>query len=267
MKINLKAIILAAGEGKRLRPLTNNCPKCLVQLFGKSLHQWQIETFQKCGIFDISTVVGYMGNEVKTQNITYYTNPRFSETNMVETLFCAQEKLNDNAIVSYGDIIFEKKVLEKLIESKDDISVVVDLKWEKYWRKRFTDPLHDAESLTLDNRNHIQNIGQKVDSIKEIQGQYIGLMKFQGDGIKIINDFYTKSKNASFEGNNPLNPKLPFEKSFMTDFLQGIVDEGHKIKAIPIFNGWLELDSIDDYYLYNIMHKDGIISEFFNIND
>ena len=174
----MKAIILAAGEGKRLRPLTNNTPKCLVNLFGKSLLQWQIETFRSCQIDDISVVTGYLNEMIKFENITYFENPNFKTTNMVETLFCAKEKLSDSVIVSYGDIIFEKNVLQKLIDSDDGLSVVIDKNWKKYWETRFDNPLNDAESLVLDD-GYISNIGQKVNSIDQIQGQYIGLMKFQ----------------------------------------------------------------------------------------
>ena len=55
----MNAIILAAGKGERLQPLTNDKPKCLVELFGKSLLEWQIEAFQSSGITDITIVSGY----------------------------------------------------------------------------------------------------------------------------------------------------------------------------------------------------------------
>ena len=63
--------------------------------------------------------------------------------------------------------------------------------------------------------------------------------------------FYKKAKNESLKGNNILNPKLAFEKSYITDLLQALVIEGHKIKAIPIHGGWLELDTLHDYEIYN----------------
>ena len=69
---------------------------------------------------------------------------------MVESLFCASQELNEQTIVSYGDIIFEKKVLDKLIQSKADFSVVVDKNWKRYWEMRFDNPLDDAESLKID---------------------------------------------------------------------------------------------------------------------
>jgi len=258
----LKAIILAAGEGKRLRPLTDKVPKGLVNIFGKSLLEWQIDTYHSCNINDISIVTGYKGDMIKFPNVTYYRNEKYDSTNMVETLFCAREKLTDSVIVSYGDIVFEKNILDKLIASNEDYSVIIDKKWEHYWKKRFAEPLDDAESLLLDENNYITEIGQKTDRIEKIQGQYIGLMKFQNDALVFIQKFYDQLKKS---GKNPVNPHIPFERSYMTDFLQGLINEKRRLKAVFTDNGWLELDSIDDFQLYQNKFKDGTISEFISL--
>ena len=260
----MKAIVLAAGEGKRLQPLTLSSPKCLVNLFGKSILEWQLQVFRSCNINDISIVTGYLKDMIKFDDVTYFENPKFSTTNMVETLFCAKDKLEDSVIVSYGDIIFQKDVLQKLINSKDDISVVIDKKWKKYWEIRTTQPLNDVESLVLEN-GFIQNIGQKVSSLDEIEGQYIGLMKFQNEGLEFLKTFYHSAKNESFM-DNIMNPDIPFEKSYMTDLLQGLINSGCKLKAVLIENGWLELDNYHDYEVYNKKFKDKTIFEFFSLN-
>ena len=261
----MKIIILAAGEGTRLRPLTENIPKCMVKLFGKSILETQIETYRGCGISDISVVTGYLGNSINIDNIKYYRNPNFKNTNMVETLFCAKENLNDSVIVAYGDIVFERKILEKLIKSKDDISITIDTNWEKYWKTRFQEPLDDAESLRLDSNGYILDIGQKINEIEEIQGQFIGLMKFEQDGINNLKKFYEKVKKESTLGENPLNPNLPFEKSFMTDLLRGMIKSGYKLKSVPIENGWLEIDSYSDYQLYNNLQQKNLLKNFIDL--
>ena len=110
----MKVIILAAGEGKRLHPLTLNQPKCLVELFGKSILKWQIDVFNHFNITDITVVKGYMEEKINIPNLNYYVNKKFQDTNMVETLFTAREIMDDSIVVSYGDIIFEKHVFEKL---------------------------------------------------------------------------------------------------------------------------------------------------------
>ena len=263
----MEAIILAAGEGKRLRPLTNNTPKCLVNLFGKSLLQQQIETFRSCKIDDISVVTGHLNQMINFENITYFQNPNFKTTNMVETLFCAKEKLTNSVIVSYGDIIFEKNVLQKLIDSDDGLSVVIDKNWKKYWETRFDNPLNDAESLKIDTDDNITSIGQKTQKIDEIEGQYIGLMKFQNAGLEKIKKFYEKTGSQSTNNSNPLNPLVSFQQSFMTDFLQGLINDGCKLKAVEIENGWLELDTINDYNKYTELYSKNKLSEFIDLGN
>jgi choline kinase len=262
----LKAIILAAGEGRRLRPLTDNKPKCMVELFGKNLLDWKVNLLKKYGISDIIVITGYMSEKINLKQVRFYKNNLFETTNMVETLFCAREEFDDSLLIIYGDIIFEEKILEKILKSEDEISVVIDQNWKEYWKIRFNNPLDDAESLSLDKNGFIQNIGQKVNDIDDISGQYIGLIKFSKNSIQKILMFYDKMKEESKNGKNPLNENLSFEKSYMTDFLQAMINSGFKIKGIPVKNGWLELDSINDYETYQKLFNSGQIQKFFNLN-
>ena len=264
---NLKAIILAAGQGERLRPLTANIPKCMVDFFGKSILKRQIDIFQKLGIDDISVVTGYCDDKINVDNIKKFKNKNFMTTNMVESLFTAEEKLTDSVIVSYGDIIFESNIIQNLINSRHDISVVVDKNWKNLWNVRFENPLDDAESLVLDKNGLILELGQKVENIDNIQGQFIGLMKFQNDGLVDIIKFYKKMKLIANSSINPLNPNLPFEKSFMTDFLQGLIHNNQKLNAIIIKNGWLEIDSLKDYDLYKKMYSDKSLNKLISFEE
>ena len=185
---------------------------------------------------------------------------------MVETLFCAKEELTEDVIISYGDIIFEENVIKKLIQWQDDFAVIVDKNWEKYWKMRFQNPLSDAESLKIDNEGFIMNIGQRVSNSKEIEGQYIGLMKIRKNVIKNLKEFYEDKKMESKTGINPLNKEISFEQSFMTDLIQSLINSNYKIKAVPIFGGWLELDTIDDYELYEHMQNENTIEQLISIN-
>ena len=130
---------------------------------------------------------------------------------------------------------------------------------------RFDNPLDDVESLRIDENGLITNIGMKVNSLEEIQGQYIGLMKFKNEGVKNLKKIYKKAKLKSVKGVNLLNQNIPFEKSYMTDLIQAMINEGVKINAVKITNGWLELDSIDDYNLYQKKNNEGTISELISL--
>ena len=264
----MNAIILAAGKGERLSPHTLTKPKCMVELFGKTLLKNQLSVFRKCGIENICVVTGYKSEYIQYKNIDYVKNDNFMKTNMVESLFSAIDKFTESTIVSYGDIIFEEKILNKLLKSSHDFSIVVDKQWEKYWKIRFNNPLDDVESLKIDDDQNIISIGKKVKNLNDIQGQYIGLMKFQGNAISKIKSFYAKSKSIFQNTNvNPLNSKYSFENNYMTDFLQGLINDQQKLKAIEIENGWLELDTVDDYNLYVKKNLDKTLLEFYDYND
>ena len=264
----MKAIILAAGEGKRLRPLTENIPKCMVKLFGKSILERQVNLFKNCGINEICVVRGYNKEKINISDLKYYFNKKFDITNMVETLFCAKNEFNESIIISYGDIIYERKILDKLIKSNEDFSVIIDRNWEKLWKIRFENPLDDAESLKIDNRGYISDIGQNTKNVEDIEGQFIGLIKIQGDGLKILKSSYEKFREQAIKENkNPLNPNVSFEKSYMTDFLQGLIKDNHKLTPVFVNNGWLELDSMKDYEIYNKMFKNKKILEFIDLED
>lgn len=183
---------------------------------------------------------------------------------MVETLFCAEKELNESVIVSYGDIIYQKNILKKLIDSPDDFSVVIDKNWKNYWQIRFSNILDDVESLRLKD-GYIMDIGQKPNSLDNIDGQYIGLMKFQHNALSTLKTFYHNSKEQSKLGTNPLNPKIPFTKSYMTDLLQGLIHNGQNIKAIEINGGWLELDTLNDFEIYQKLYAQNSLKEFFNL--
>ena len=191
----------------------------MINLFGKSILEWQLEVFRSCKITEIVVVTGYLNNLINLPNVRYYNNPHYNKTNMVETLFTAKNELENSVIISYGDIIFEESVLKSLIDSKDEISVIVDESWKEYWETRFENPLVDAESLIVDSDGYITEIGQKVTSYNKICAQFIGLIKFQDKGIEFLKEFYENKKIESKQGVNPLNPSVQFEKSYMTDLL------------------------------------------------
>lgn len=263
----MKSVILAAGEGTRLRPLTENVPKSMVRIFGTTFLEKQIDNFKKCLIENIIVVTGYKSDKININGVKCIENKNYYKTNMVETLFCANDELVGDVIISYGDIIYDKEILKKLINSKEDITIVIDKKWEKYWNKRFDNPLDDAESLKINSNGDIIEIGQKINDILDVQGQYIGLMKFNSTGVKILKKFYEESKVKSKNGQNTLNPDIPFEKSYMTDLLQGLINSGYALKPLIINGGWLELDSITDYELYQKMLKENSLREFINLDD
>ena len=248
----MKLVILAAGSGTRLQPLTADKPKCMVMVAGKSLAQWQLDAANSLAFDKVVLVKGYQGEKIQLPGITFYENPYYEKTNMVETLFCAIDEFDDDIIISYGDILYEADVLEKIANAKDEFCVAVDTKWRGYWEKRFADPLSDAESLEMDNEGYIRDIGQKVNSISAIQAQYIGLIKFSLTGLKKVISLFKKARTFEREtGAYFFCPDRSMENAYMTDFLQMMIRNNFKLRAVPIERKWMEIDTIKDYGLAN----------------
>ena len=129
----MKAVILAAGQGTRLSPLTNRVPKCLVRLHGKPIMQRQLESLDKAGFEQCVVVVGYRGDQVEYQfgpnfrnvEITYVYNERFQETNNLYSLWLARDYLDDDILLLECDLVFEDGLLKDLAQvTYPDVAVV-----------------------------------------------------------------------------------------------------------------------------------------------
>jgi len=235
-----KAIILAAGEGTRLHPYTLDCPKCLVKVGGKSLLDYQLAVLKSQGIENIILIKGYLSDKLHRPGVITYCNERYADTNMVWSLFCAEEEMTDNLLVSYGDIAYSKEVLIELMKSPKDIAVVIDRGWKTYWEARFDNPLDDAETLKIGQGGRITEIGQVPNNFGEIESQYIGLMKFSEKGLFILKEIFKKAKCSGRLGN-----KIP-EKAYMTDLLQVVINKGYDVWPVFIEGDWVEIDTVND---------------------
>ena len=162
----------------------------------------------------------------------HHANPRFAGTNMVATLFAAENIMSGESdlIISYGDIVYEPDVLRKLMTCDAPVALVVDLKWHRYWAARMDDPLSDAETLILTDQNRIIELGKKPKTLADVQGQYTGLIKFRADHVYKLTEIW-----------HGLDPAGPYDgkdrdNMFMTSFLQHLIDSGWDARAVFIAN-------------------------------
>ena len=245
----MRLIILAAGRGTRLSPHTDGRPKCMVELAGRPLIEWHLRAARAADITDIAVVTGYCGEQIAFPGISVVKNPEFATTNMVYSLWCARHLFEDDFVLGYGDILYNPPVLKALSLSVDPITVVIDRQWRSYWTQRSDDVLADAESLRLDLQGRITDIGQKVEHIEEIQGQYIGLMRFQGLGVRALEDLLQQQFEAHLAGGQGPHPKRNFAQLYMTDVLQELIGRGQPLHSLPIDGEWLEIDNSADLRL------------------
>jgi len=239
----MKAVILAAGQGVRLRPLTDHKPKCLVEVAGKSLLDHQLTVLRAAGVADINVVAGYRADQLNRVDFTRHLNERYAETNMVSTLFAAKSLMTGESdlIISYGDIVYELHVLETLLAVDAPIGLVVDRQWRRYWAARMDDPLLDAETLKLTDVNRVVELGKRPTSYADIQGQYTGLIKIRADYVALLPRIWcAMDRDATYDGKN-------YDNMYMTSFIQYLIDSGWEARAALIENGWAEVDCEDDF--------------------
>jgi NDP-sugar pyrophosphorylase family protein len=131
----MKAVILAAGRGTRLRPYTDSLPKCLVPLNGTPILQRQIEALDRAGVRDCILVVGYLSAEIRALigqrwggvRVSYVENPRYHETNNLYSLWLARKEMDDDILLLEGDLVFDEGLLLDLSRSPYADAAVVDV--------------------------------------------------------------------------------------------------------------------------------------------
>jgi len=233
----MKGIILAAGRGSRMGDMTDQRPKCLIELNEKSLLDHQISAFKEAGINNIAIVTGYKREKLMSYGLKEFYNSRWQKTNMVSSLLCGSEWLQDSPfIVSYSDIFYSSSAIKLLKQSNYDLTITYDPNWLSLWEKRFLNPLDDAETFKLSSDcTTVTEIGNKANSINEIQGQYMGLIRFSARGWSHVMDIVN---NISIDR---------LEKMFMTELLQQIISINQfSIYGLKYSDVWGEVDSQKD---------------------
>jgi choline kinase len=247
----VKAIVLAAGQGLRLKPLTDDRPKCLVPFRGRPILDRMLEALRAAGVTDVAVVTGYRADTLRGRGLTLRHNAEYASTNMVYSLFCAEDLLDgDDVLVVYGDVLIRPALLRSFCEHEAPLAVAVNTRWRELWSLRMQDPLADAETLRLGDDGRIIELGKKARSYSEVEGQYMGLIRIASETLPRVVDFYrTLDRTKRYDGKD-------FRNMYMTSFLQAIIDDLMPIMAVPLDGGWLEIDSLADLTAYEKLPAD-----------
>jgi choline kinase len=245
----MRAVILAAGRGSRMGPLAENRPKCMVELAHKPLVRRQIAALRGGGISTIGIVRGYLGNMLQIEGVTYFENQRWAETNMVMSLVAAAPWLrSEPAVISYADIFYGPDVVRDLAASSGDLVVAYDPNWRSLWTRRFADPLSDAETFRTDAHGNLTEIGRRTTRIEDIEGQYMGLVKFTPAGWSAVESVLAGVDDTTRDAMD------------MTTLLRRLLATGFPIGTVGITGQWGEIDSSGDLELYEKMIREGELS-------
>ena len=229
----MKAIVLAAGRGSRLGAMTDQRPKCLVELDRRPLLRWQAAALAAAGVERVTVVTGYRRESIEALGYATHNNPDWDKTNMVGSLWSARSLIDGPTIISYSDIVYGAGVIHALAASDASLAVAYDTDWLQLWQQRFANPLDDAESLRLGAGRQILDIGRNVTSLDEIEGQYLGLIRVTPESIEWMADLFRRE------------PTLIATLS-MTDLLRTLIREGHFVAGVETSGHWCEVDTPAD---------------------
>ena len=240
----MKGLILAAGRGSRIGPLTNSTPKCMLEIHSVPLLERIIESFRSAGINDIAIATGYLREQVPIGefNVAEYHNHRWESSNMVATMLAARSWLRTaDTVISYGDIFYHQSAVESLVESNDEISLTYDTNWHQLWSRRFESVFDDAETFQLDDQNLVIDIGHELKNPKHLpKGQFMGLFKIKQKAWHLIEEVL---KDMDLDLLNSMDSTALFQKL--------ISEHNFPIKGIPYSKIWGEIDTEKDLRLFN----------------
>ncbi len=188
-------------------------------------------------------VRGYKGQAINYQGVTYCENTDYKNNNILRSLFYAEDEMDDGFVFSYSDIIFETGILEKLLQSEADISLVVDVDWIRSYEHRYQHPISEAELVELE-KDRITKIGKKICAPQEAYGEFIGLAKFTKRGAEVLKENY-RGVAGQYQ-NRPFQQATSLEKAYLTDMIQELIDRDYAISSVDIKGGWIEIDTSED---------------------
>ena len=241
----MNAIILAAGQGTRLRPFTDHVPKCMVEVRKRPILHHQLHTLANEGINHIIVVCGYREEKINHPGIEKVFNPEYATTNMVYSLFCAESNIKPPFILCYGDIIYHPDTLRQIINDDRDIVIASDRNWYQYWSSRCEDPLSDAETFRKGDNGKVLSLGKKASHVEEIEGQFIGMIKFSMRGWDLMREEYHACRKNPECAANAWNSGRSLHLAYMTDILNHLAGKG-QLHYSEINRGWFEIDNHDD---------------------
>ena len=214
----------------------------MLDIGGKTILQQQIETFNKCGIDEIIVIRGYKKEVINYTGVKYIYNQNYRRNNILESLMYAESDMDGDFIATYSDILFRSSVVEKLLESKADISIVVDTGWKSRYKNRFQHPIEEAEKVIVSNKKVVE-IG-KVINPNEAYGEFIGLAKFANTGAEILRKNYKRVVRQF--GDTQFHAAPSVEMAYLTDMLQELLDKGYTVSTVGIKGQWMEIDTLED---------------------
>lgn len=222
----MKTIILAAGVGSRMLPLTLEKHKCILEINDKPIIKHQTDILKKMDVFKIAIVTGYREDDIKNclkNEVKYYFNPFYETTNSVVSLWLAKEFLDDDLLIINSDVIFDETLINEFLSNKSDICVAVSKEWSP----------ERGYKVEIINEQ-IVNMSMNID-LNNVGGEYAGMIKVSKKIIPLLiekMDFLMKQKQFNI---------------WFEDMIVELIKDGANADYITVNpNLWYEIDTVEE---------------------
>lgn len=238
-----RAIVLAASRGQELGDLTKDKPKAMLDVKGQPILSHIASTYREVGVKDITVVRGYKKEAFNVTSLTYVDNDAYESTQEVVSLARAKDALSGQTVISYGDVLFKKYIVQELTETTDDFVICVDAAWQSSRNKG-----RSADFVTCSQPSSKRAFYEKV-TLKDfvtdgersdVTGEWMGFLKVSDAGAKVLKatlEKLEKEDKARFDG-----MKIP-------DLLRQLTKDGHEVRVLYTTGHWLDVDAVEDVVL------------------
>ncbi|MEL7499363.1 MAG: phosphoenolpyruvate mutase [Planctomycetota bacterium] len=238
-----RSIVLATPQGRDFDVLTADKPKTMIEVSGKPILGRMVDQFREEGIKDIVVVRGFAKDQVNVDGVSFVDNDDFETTGELHSLMQANDKIEGNVVVSFGDIVFRSFVLNILLSAQEDIAIIVDTDWES--RPSFNG-MEDFVRVKKTVANGKPVPSADVGKVRLVEmdpsiahdardGEWVGLVKSTAEGSKLI-------QTALVE----LQERDDFGKLQMFDLFNHLLSCNVSVGVYCISGHWLDVDNLID---------------------
>jgi len=263
-KEKIVAIIPAAGdhlEEYSMKSISADIPIAMLDINGKPLLQRQSEVLNQAGISDIYVITGYKRELIDLSGVKNIENRKYQETGILHSVMCAREHMTERTLLIYGDILFDESVLNALLKSNQDITLIVCNKADpdSYRKDRSIDfvlsdrePIKSRRKMQDISLGKVLKVGAAIPA-HEAHYEFPGIVIFSKRGVAIFKEAYEDAKKK--HSGKAFHTSTIFEKAGISDLLQDIINHGRDIHCLEIDSGWIEIHSMEDYKLASSIVK------------
>ena len=240
----MKILILAAGSGTRLGDETKFIPKSLISINKKTILERQLDIIQQNNERDISIIAGPNKDKFVKFGIDIFEDDEYQKHEQLGSLISINKIFENDVIVIFSDIIFDKNIFEKIVKTKCDFGIALDRNWKEKYMGRTEHPVSQADLVEVTN--------EKIEEIKKnLQGKNVTFLEEElGSDKKPTGKLIPVGKYKNDHKGKFHNAKM-FNQAYITDIIQELIELNYYVKPIFVEGNWAEIDTPQDIEMAN----------------